>query len=65
MNYNPPFKQKINTSQNNPPTDRSRHQSQNQSVSPNHTIERTTKTHCNLRNQPKIDYRHFMPPSKL
>ena len=43
----------------------SRHESQNQSVLPNPTIERTTKTHYNLGDQPKIDYRLFIPHSKL
>ena len=33
-----------NPPQNNPPIDRSRHQSQNQYILPNATIERTTKT---------------------
>ena len=48
LNDNPPFKQKSKISPNNPPIDRSRHQSQNQSISPNPSIARTTKTHYSL-----------------
>ena len=44
--------------------DRTRHPSQNQSPS-FITNNRDTKTHYNLRQQPKMDYRIFIPPSKL
>ena len=44
--------------------DRTRHLSQNQSPS-SITNNRDTKTHYNLRQQPKMDYRIFIPPSKL
>ena len=39
------------------PIDRSRHHSQNQTNLIPPLIDRTTKTHYNLRHQPKIDYR--------
>ena len=45
--------------------DRTRHQSQNQSPSSAITNNRDTKTHYNLRQQPKMDYRIFIPPTKL
>ena len=44
--------------------DRTRHPSQNQSPS-SFTNTRDTKTHYKLRQQPKMDYRIFIPPSKL
>ena len=44
--------------------DRTRHPSQNQSPS-SITNNRDTKTHYKLRQQPKMDYRIFTPPSKL
>ena len=40
---NPPFKQTINTPQDNPLTDRSRHQSQNQSILPNPQLKEQQK----------------------
>ena len=60
-----PFK-KINTTPHTDiPIDRSRHKSHNQSNPlPSH-IDRTTKTQYQLRQQPKIDYSLFIPPSKL
>ena len=45
--------------------DRTRHPSQNQSPSPSPTNNRDTKTHYNLRQQRKMDYRIFIPTSKL
>ena len=44
--------------------DRTRHPSQNLSPS-SITKNRDTKTHYDLRQQPKMDYRIFIPPSKL
>ena len=44
--------------------DRTRHPSQNQSPS-SITNNRDTKTHYKLRQQPKMDYRFFIPPYKL
>ena len=65
MNDNLLFKQRIKTPQQNPPIDISPHQSQNQSILLNPNIERATKSHYNLRQQPKNDYRLFIPPSNL
>ena len=65
MNDNPQFEQKLGIPQRNPPFDRSRHQFQNQFIFPNPNIERTTKTHHELRQQPKNDYRFFISLSKL
>ena len=62
---NPPFKQIIETPQHNPPIDKSRHQSQNQPLLRNPNNERTTRTHYNLRQQPKTEYRIFKPPSEF
>ena len=45
-------------------SDRTRHHSQNQS-NPSISTNRNIKTHDNLRQQPKMDYRLFIPPSKL
>ena len=45
--------------------DRTHHPSQNQSPSPSTTNSRETKTHYNLRQQPIMDYRIFIPTSKL
>ena len=63
-NDNSSFKSLIKTNQSGIPIDRLRHPSQNQSSLPP-PIDRTTKTHYKLRQQPKIDYRIFIPPSKL
>ena len=60
-----PFKEIITTPQTDFPIDRSRHRSQNQSNSVPPPIDRTTKSHYQLRHQPKIDFRLFLPPSKL
>ena len=62
---NSPYKEVITTLQTDISIDRSRHPSQNQSNSLPPLIDRTTKTHYYLRRQPKIDYRLFIPPSKL
>ena len=45
--------------------DRTRHPSQNQSPSPSTTNNRDTKTHYNLRQQPKMEYRIFIRTSNL
>ena len=65
LHDNPTFKKIIKTHQTNPRIDRSRHPSQNLSMLPHPPIDRTTKTHFILRHQPKMDYRLFIPPSKL
>ena len=59
------FKTIIKPQQTDIPNDRLRHPSQNQSILPPPPKYRTTKTHYNLRHQPKMDYRLFIPPSKL
>ena len=63
-NDNSSFKSIIKTNQSDFPIDRPRHLSQNQSPLPP-PIDRITKTYYKLRRQPKIDYRIFIPPSKL
>ena len=47
------------------PSDKSKHLSRNQTDSLPPLIDRTTKTTSKLRHQPKLDYRLFIPPSKL
>ena len=64
-NDNPSYKRLINTPQPNISIDRSRHQSQDQPDSFPPPIDRTTKTHYTVRHQPNLDYRLFIPPSKL
>ena len=64
-NDNTFYKNIINTPHTNIPTDRSRHPSQNQTDSLPRLIDRTTKTTYKLRHQPKLNYRLFIPPSKL
>ena len=59
------YKNILNTPHTNNPTDRSRHPFQNQTDSLPPLIDRTTKTPYKLRHQPKLDYRLFVPPSKL
>ena len=61
----PPFKKILKTHQTGPPIDKLRHPTQNQSNLPQPAIDRTTKTQYNLRHHPKMDYRHFIQPSKL
>ena len=64
-NDNSLYKDIINTPHTNIPGDRSRHTSHNQTDSLPPLIERTTKTTYKLRQQPKLDYRLFITPSKL
>ena len=70
LNNNPPsntnssFKYIFDTSDTNQHSDRTRHSPQNQSLSSVST-NRNIKTHYNLRQQPKMDYRVFISPSKL
>ena len=64
-NDNSLYKNIINTPHTNIPNDRSRHPSQNQTDSLPPLIDRTTKTIYELRHQPKLDYRLFIPPSIL
>ena len=64
-NDNSLYKNIVNTPHTNTPNDRSRHPSQNQTDSLPPQIDRTTKTTYKLRHQPKLDYRLFIPPSKL
>ena len=58
-----PFEEIITTPQLDISIDRSRYPSQNQSNSLSLLVDRTTKNHYNLRHQPKIEYRLFIPPS--
>ena len=62
---NSPFKQIIKTPRTDISIDRSRHPSHDQSNLLPPPIDRTTKTHYNLRHQPQMEYRLFIPPSKL
>ena len=64
-NDNSLFRQTINTPHTNIPSDRSRQSSNNQTTSLSPLIDRTTKTTYKLRQQPKLDYRFFITPSKL
>ena len=59
------YKDICNTPHTSIPIDRSRHPSHNQTDSLPPLIDRTTKTTYKLRHQPKLDYRLFIPPSKL
>ena len=59
------YKNIINTPNTIIPSDRSRHPSQNQTDSLPPLNDRTTKTTYKLRHQPKLDYRLFIPPTKL
>ena len=61
------YKNIINTPHTNIPSDRSRYPSHydNQTDSLPPLIDRTTKTTYKLRQQPKLDYRLFITPSKL
>ena len=63
-NDNSLYKNIINTPHTNIPSDRSRHPSYNQTDSLPPLIDRTTKTTYKLRQQPKLDYRLFITPSK-
>ena len=64
-NDNSLFKHIINTPHTNISSDRSRHPSNNQTTSLPPLIDRTTTTTYKLRQQPKLDYRLFITPSKL
>ena len=64
-NDNSLYKDIINTPHTNISSDRSRHPSNNQTDLLPPLIDRTTKTTYKLRQQPKLDYRLFIPPSKL
>ena len=64
-NDNSLYKNEINTPHTKIPSDRSRHLSQNHTDSVPPLIDRTTKTTYKVRHQPKLDYRLFIPPSKL
>ena len=55
----------INTPHTNIPSDRSTHPANNQTNSLTPLFDRTTKTTYKLRQQPKLDYRLFITPSKL
>ena len=65
INDNSLYKDIINTPHTNIPSDRSRHPSYTQTDSLPPLIDRTTKTTYKLRQQPKLDYRLFITPSKL
>ena len=64
-NENSFYKNIINTPHTIISNDRSRHPSQNQTDVLPPLIDRTTKTTYKLRHEPKLDYRLFIPPSKL
>ena len=64
-NDNSLYKHIINTPHTNISDDRSRHSSNNQTDSLPPLIDRTTKTTYKLRQQPKLNYRLFITPSKL
>ena len=59
------YKNINNTPHTNIPSDRSRHPFKNQTDSLPALIDRTTKTTYKLRHQPKLDWRPFLPPTKL
>ena len=64
-NDNSLYRHIINTPHTNIPSDRSRHPANNQITSLPPLIDRNTKTTYKLRQQPKLDYRLFITPSKL
>ena len=64
-NDNSLYRHIINTPHTKIPSDRSRHPTNNQTTSLSPLIDRTTKTTYKLRQQPKLDYRLFITPSKL
>ena len=64
-NDNSLYRQIIDTPHTNIPSDRSRLSSKNQTDSLPTLIDRTTKTTYKLRQQPNLDYRLFITPSKL
>ena len=59
------FKQIIKTPQTDISIDRSGHPSQDQSNLFPPPIDRTTKTHYNLKHQPQMSYRIYIPLPKL
>ena len=59
------YKNITNTPHTNITNDRLGHPSQNQTDSLPPLLDRTTKTTHKLRHQPKLDYRLFIPPTKL
>ena len=61
----PPFQSILQPPGTNQSRERTRHPSQNQTPSSSTTNNRDTKTHFNLRQQPKMDYRISLPTSKL
>ena len=64
-NDNSLYKDIINTSHTNIPSDRSKHPSYTQTDSLPPLFDRPKKTTYKLRQQPKLDYRLFITPSKL
>ena len=60
-----PFKQILKATDTNHFSERTRHPSRNQFAPPLITDSRDTKTHYNLRPQPKKEYCLFIPPHKL
>ena len=64
-NDNSLYKHIFNSPHTKIPSDRSRHSSNNQTTSLPPLNDRTTKTTYKLRQQPKLDYRLFITPSKL
>ena len=64
-NDNSLYRHIIITPHTNVSSDRSRHSSNNQTTSLPPLIDRTTKTIYKLRQQPKLDYRLFITPSKV
>ena len=64
-NDNSLYRHIINTPHTNSSTDRSRHHANNQTTPLPPLIDRTTKTTYKLRQQPKLNYRLFITPSKL
>ena len=64
-NDNSLYRHIINTPHTNVSSDRSRYSSNNQTTSLPPLIDRTAKTTYKLRQQPKLDYRLFITPSKL
>ena len=59
MNDNSPSKTIIETHQVNLSPDKSQHASQNQSILPNTSIDKTLKTRYNQRHQPKKGLSYF------
>ena len=65
INDNSLYRHINNTPHTNILSDRSRHPTNNQTTSLPPLIDRTTKTTYKLQQQPKLDYRLFITPSKL